>query len=276
MLLSEEWGGDLKNLKYHYLNIWRLNEADYATALKGLTPLAEKGNSDAQYILGKMRTGAPLWKKDKESNNRTECEFFEVGIKWLTLAAKGGHSQATVDLVFLYDRGVFGYPDCNIKNKGTSNKWDTIFKKLVKKKNIEADKIWNRYNSREKTLSEEVLNYSTMNKRSGIGLSENWLTNEKKNYYWVSERKNQCIVKPNYPYTNESGGNSFPKTINIKKLNRTAFRIGREFSNDKWKWIFSEGSTVILSVNDQGQDMATLQKAWRLLFRKCPGKKSRF
>ena len=66
LLLSEEWGGDLKNLKYHYLNIWRLNEADYATALKGLTPLAEKGNSDAQYILGKMRTGAPLWKKDKE------------------------------------------------------------------------------------------------------------------------------------------------------------------------------------------------------------------
>ena len=67
------------------------DKAEYATAQKELTPLAEKGNAQAQYRLGKMANlgqGVPP--------NKME------GAKWIQMAAQQGLAEAQGALGYLY------------------------------------------------------------------------------------------------------------------------------------------------------------------------------
>ena len=66
------------------------DRAEYATALKELTPLAEKGNAKAQYRLGKMfNLGQGLPPNKKEA------------AKWFHLAAQQGLAEAQGALGYL-------------------------------------------------------------------------------------------------------------------------------------------------------------------------------
>jgi TPR repeat protein len=91
-------------------------QKDYVTAFKELTPLAEKGNADAQFILGKMYWMGQGVLKDPEQamklfkasalQGNADAQFFlgsiyllphtdiAEGVKWLRLSAEQGNQDA--------------------------------------------------------------------------------------------------------------------------------------------------------------------------------------
>ncbi len=110
--------------------------------------------------------------------------------------------------------------------------------------------LWIAYKSRNKTLMEQVYNFSTTGKLEGSSYN-----------YWVEFKK--CVL---------SNGR---KTIDNRKINMTAFRIYSEVKiNKKIKMISSDGKFYFSTYANIPMDR--LQKGWELAFKECPGKSSRF
>src|SRR5262252_9797883 len=102
-------------------------EKDYATAFKELTPLAEKGDADAQFILAKMYwmgqgvlkdpDQAIKWFKASASQGNADAQFFlgsyyllpqrdvPEGVKWMRLSAEQGMQDAQYLLGKAYLQG---------------------------------------------------------------------------------------------------------------------------------------------------------------------------
>ena len=106
------------------------NIGDYATSLAEWVPLAEQGNSNAQYKLGVMYrqgTGVPL-------------DSFEA-VTWYLAAAKQGHARAQSNLGFMYrtGRGVtqsnlhayMWYQVANLHGYANARKWLHNIKKQM-------------------------------------------------------------------------------------------------------------------------------------------------
>jgi TPR repeat protein len=107
-------------------------EKDYATALKELTPLAQQGNADAQFLLGKMYwTGqgvlkdteqAVKWLKASALHGNADAQFYmgsyyllphsdiAEGLKWLRLSAEQGNQDAQLLLGKTYMDGTREVP----------------------------------------------------------------------------------------------------------------------------------------------------------------------
>lgn len=70
---------------------------DFATAIVEFTPLAEAGNTEAQYRLGLMY-----------DNGDGTPQNFEEAAKWYTPAAEAGHAQAQggLGLIYLNETGL--------------------------------------------------------------------------------------------------------------------------------------------------------------------------
>lgn len=113
--------GDLASAKLAY------EAEDYATAFKELTPLAEQGNADAQFILGKMYfmgrgvlkdpDQAMKWLEASGTQGNADAQFFlgsiyllphkdvAKGVKWLRLSAEQGNQDAQLLLGKAYMEG---------------------------------------------------------------------------------------------------------------------------------------------------------------------------
>jgi len=107
-------------------------EKDYAIAFKELTPLAEKGNADAQFILAKMYWMGQGVLKDPEqamklfkasaAQGNADAQFFlgsiyllphtdiAEGVKWLRLSAEQGNQDAQWMLGKAYLQGAKELP----------------------------------------------------------------------------------------------------------------------------------------------------------------------
>ena len=110
--------------------------------------------------------------------------------------------------------------------------------------------LWIAYKSRNKTLMEQVYNFSTTGKLEGSSYN-----------YWIEFKK--CVL---------SNGR---KTIDNRKINMTAFRIYSEVKkNLKIKMISSDGKFYFSTYANIPMDR--LQQGWELAFQECPGKSSRF
>lgn len=72
---------------------------DYAAAAKSLQPLADRGNPEAQFSLGRMHSWGHGVKK-----NKVEAIF------WFRMAARQGHPEAQAILAERYIRGKNGVP----------------------------------------------------------------------------------------------------------------------------------------------------------------------
>ena len=70
------------------------NAGDYATALQEWTPLAEAGDTNAQFNLGVMY-----------ENGRGVPQDYKEAMKWYTLAAEQGDADAQYNLGIMYDNG---------------------------------------------------------------------------------------------------------------------------------------------------------------------------
>jgi TPR repeat protein len=110
MSVSFAVAGDLTAGKRAY------EQKDYATAFKQLSPLADKGDPDAQFIVGKMywrgegvlkdlNEGMKYFKRSADQGN-ADAQFFmgsfyvlphtdvAEGVKWLRLSAEQGNQDA--------------------------------------------------------------------------------------------------------------------------------------------------------------------------------------
>jgi len=107
-------------------------QKDYATAFKELTPLAGKGNADAQFILGKMYWMGQGVLKDPDQamklfkasamQGNADAQFFlgsiyllphtdiAEGVKWLRLSAEQGNQDAQWLLGKIYIQGDKDFP----------------------------------------------------------------------------------------------------------------------------------------------------------------------
>jgi len=115
-------GSDLESVKRAY------EQKDYAAAFKGATALAEKGNADAQVLLGKMYLRgrgvltdpdtALKWFKAAAAQGNADGEFLvgsmyllphsnvAEGLKWVRLAADQGNQDAQLLLGKTYMDGL--------------------------------------------------------------------------------------------------------------------------------------------------------------------------
>jgi uncharacterized protein len=105
-------------------------QGDYGTALKQLTPLAQKGNAEAQVVLGTMYlkgqgvakdpSQALKWYTSSAEQGNSEGQFYlgsmylmgagvthdaARGLKWLGLSANQGNSDSQVLLGLVYLQG---------------------------------------------------------------------------------------------------------------------------------------------------------------------------
>ncbi len=71
-----------------------LSRQDYATAIKEYRPLAERGNAEAQYRIGRMYEFGKGYTQDKAQ-----------GIAWIRKAAAQNHADAQQELGFIYATG---------------------------------------------------------------------------------------------------------------------------------------------------------------------------
>ena len=121
---TESWSADWR------LGVSAYKNADYHKALRHLVPLAEKGHSPAQFILGLMYLkgkgvardnykALSFWKRAAEQNHRSAQynlgvmyqkgagvpKNYEGAVKWFQRAAEAGHAKAQFNLGNLYKHG---------------------------------------------------------------------------------------------------------------------------------------------------------------------------
>ena len=118
------------------------------------------------------------------------------------------------------------------------------------KAEAEWEQYWSDYQSRQKTLMEEVYNFADTGYPEGLDYS-----------HWVEIE--ECIL---------TNGNL---TVDNREINMTAFRMYPEFIDSAW-YMVSTDMNYIRLVTSASIPMDRLQKAWSLAFEQCPGKQSNF
>jgi hypothetical protein len=113
----------------------------------------------------------------------------------------------------------------------------------------EWEQYWANYQSRQKTLMEQVYNFATTGYPEGLQYS-----------HWVEIE--ECVL---------TDGN---QTIDNRELNMTAFRMYGEFIGETW-YIISTDMNIRLMTSTR-IPIDRLQNAWGLAFQQCPGRNSNF
>ena len=113
----------------------------------------------------------------------------------------------------------------------------------------EWEQYWSNYQSRQKTLMEEVYNFATTGYPEGLQYS-----------HWVEIE--ECVL---------TDGN---QTIDNRELNMTAFRMYEEFINSSWHMVSTDMNVRLMT--SARIPMDRLQNAWGLAFQQCPGRQSNF
>ena len=85
---TASWSDDFQK------GVYASQKGEYATAIKAWTPLAEKGDADAQYALGAMYFAGYGVSQD-----------YQTAMKWYTLAAEQGNALAQFNLDVIYHKG---------------------------------------------------------------------------------------------------------------------------------------------------------------------------
>jgi len=122
-------------------------------------------------------------------------------------------------------------------------------RRLTVERTQEAERKWQEYASRQKSLLEQVFNFATNGDANGSPYER-----------WIEAQP--CVM------TNGR------REIDVRQINMTAFRINREvFGNTTY--IVSSDGKVRLSTS-RLVPIDRLQNAWALAFKECPGVRSRF
>ena len=120
----------------------------------------------------------------------------------------------------------------------------------VQKEEAEWNTYWSNYQSRQKTLMEEVYNFADTGCIEGLDYS-----------HWVEIE--DCVL---------TNGNL---TVDHREINMNAFQIYPEFIDTAW-YVVSTDMNYIRLVAPAPIPKDRLQEAWRLAFQQCPGRQSNF
>ena len=118
------------------------------------------------------------------------------------------------------------------------------------KEEAEWNTYWSNYQSRQKTLMEEVYNFADTGCIEGLDYS-----------HWVEIE--DCVL---------TNGNL---TVDHREINMNAFQIYPEFIDTAW-YVVSTDMNYIRLVAPAPIPKDRLQEAWRLAFQQCPGRQSNF
>ena len=118
------------------------------------------------------------------------------------------------------------------------------------KAEAEWKQYWSNYQSRQKTLMEEVYNFADTGYIEGLDYS-----------HWVEIE--ECIL---------TNGNL---TVDNREINMAAFQLYPEFIDSAW-YVVSTDMNYIRLVAPAPIPKDRLQEAWRLAFQQCPGRQSNF
>ncbi len=143
---------------------------------------------------------------------------------------------------------------------------------------------WNLYSSREKHLIEQVLNYSTTGKTEG-----------EETHYWKKRDNSSCIADRTGNYNIIMilhgallGIVESKNSINIKDFIQTSFKVkivvrySDESDDPLITYTFGDDKLFLITmfidhpILTSPPEVDRLRKAWSLMFKKCPGKKSLF
>lgn len=118
------------------------------------------------------------------------------------------------------------------------------------------------YQRREKTLLEQILNYSTTSFENGST-----------ELFWISGYRgdHRCVLTP---IESNPALETYNK-IDIRNFNERGFRVNRELLLGAF-WIFRIGDEATSLTTAAPVVPQRLQDAWRLAFRECPGRRSAF
>ena len=119
--LGVGWGGDYQK------GLIAAQKGDYAIALKEWTPLAEQGNTKAQFNLGFMYQIGQGVSQD-----------YKTAVKWYTLSAEQGDADAQATLGFMYDIGqgliedkVYAHMWASIANSNGNERGKWLMEQLI-------------------------------------------------------------------------------------------------------------------------------------------------
>ena len=122
-------------------------------------------------------------------------------------------------------------------------------KQMAEATRLNVEKDWSDYQERQKTIMEQVYNFSTTGYPEGL-----------KRLRWNEVQP--CILTDG------------TRQIDNRMLNMTAFRIYRDYIGSAW-YMISTDMNVSFSTSEK-IPIERLQKAWGLAFQNCPGKTSSF
>ena len=126
---------------------------------------------------------------------------------------------------------------------------EKALKQMAEATRLKAAKDWSDYQERQKTIMEQVYNFSTTGYPEGL-----------KRLRWIEVQP--CILTDG------------TRQIDNRMLNMTAFRIYRDYIGSAW-YMISTDMNVSFSTSEK-IPIERLQKAWVLAFQNCPGKTSSF
>lgn len=132
-----------------------------------------------------------------------------------------------------------------------------------------AQSQWQSYRDREKTLLEQVLNYSDTGNIEGLETK-----------YWVASAEDKCSLEVEAEQTFNAS------KLDFRQLNQTAWRAAPTYlqgnaaflhlTKDSGWAVEIRADDVMFYTSSDLVDVQRLQKAWTLAFEECPGKKSAF
>jgi TPR repeat protein len=240
-------------------------ERNDAEAVRWFRLSAEQGNALGQNNLGFMlREGRGVERNDAEA------------VRWFRLSAEQGNAlgQLNLGLVLQEGRGT-------ARNTEEALRWyrlsaaqgNTTAQERVAQLagTTEARRILQDYRSRDKTILEQVLNYTSNGRENGI-FTTDLQNNIVGGGFWISgyNRTHRCVLTS----VMISSGGFYTESIDLRDFNEAGFRIQR----------FTRGGESYFIIGDERRQiqgsgaavMERLQNAWGLAFRECPGRRSAF
>lgn len=233
---------------------------DDAEAVRWFRRSAEQGNANAQVSLGAMHMeGRGVARNDAEA------------LRWFRLAADQGLARAQANLGWMYAEGR-GVP----RNTEEAVRWyqraaaqgDTIAQRNLSQLEgtMETRRVIESYKSRNKTILEQVLNYTS------FAIEDGRIDNTERlsSFFWISGYRNshRCVMTQ---LMIEGSSLLVTDTVDLREFNEQGFRIRRLNNNE-----FMVGDERRQIPGMGVQPMERLQRAWSLVFRECPGRRSAF
>ena len=274
---------------------------DYATALRIYHPLAERGVAAAQGGIARHYfNGWGVERNDAEAlrwgrlgaaqnnalsfnvlgsayaNGRGVTQSDTEAVRWFRLAADQSFASAQNALGFMYEngRGVAKSDTeavrlyrlaANQGNAAAQKKMQELEPRLRQQQEAAAyqERVL-AYQKRDKTLLEQVLNYTATGNEDGNQFSR-WISGD--------QGKHKCVM------TLLHGAGLFDMLrgqlgeLDIRQINKDGFRISTQYGNDgKPRIVAGDEKINVSSFVFLGSPpvMERLQKGWNLVFSECP------